>query len=52
MYRTALLRRRAHDDRDTVVANVGNLIDRTRREQIPVVWVQNSDELVARGSEG
>ena len=26
----------AHD-RDTVVANVGSLIDRARREQIPVV---------------
>ena len=36
----------AHD-RDTVVANVGSLIDRARRDQIPVVWVQHSDEQLA-----
>jgi nicotinamidase-related amidase len=40
----------AHD-RDTVVANVDSLVDRARREQVPVVWVQHSDEEPARGSE-
>jgi nicotinamidase-related amidase len=40
----------AHD-RDTVVANVDSLVDRARREQVPVVWVQHSDEDLARGTE-
>jgi nicotinamidase-related amidase len=39
----------AHE-RDTVVANVGRLVDRARREQVPVVWVQHSDEQLERGS--
>jgi nicotinamidase-related amidase len=39
----------AHE-RDAVVANVGSLVDQARREQIPVVWVQHSDEQLARGS--
>jgi nicotinamidase-related amidase len=38
--------------RDTVVANVGNLVDKARDEQIPVVWVQHSDDDgLAKGSE-
>jgi len=37
--------------RDTVVANVGSLVDRARQEQVPVVWVQHSDEELERGSE-
>jgi len=37
--------------RDAVVANVGSLVDRARREEIPVVWVQHSDEELARGSD-
>jgi nicotinamidase-related amidase len=40
----------AHE-RDAVVANVGSLVDKARREQVPVVWVQHSDEELARGSE-
>jgi nicotinamidase-related amidase len=40
----------AHE-RDAVVANVGSLVDRARREQVPVVWVQHSDEQLATGSE-
>ncbi len=40
----------AHE-RDAVVANVGTLVDKARREQVPVVWVQHSDEDLARGSE-
>jgi len=41
---------RAHE-RDAVVANVGSLVDKARREQVPVVWVQHFDENLARGSE-
>ena len=37
--------------RDAVVANVGALVERARQEKIPVVWVQHSDEGLARGSE-
>jgi nicotinamidase-related amidase len=37
--------------RDTVVANVGRLVERARRERIPVVWVQNSDDHIAQGSD-
>ncbi len=40
----------AHE-RDAVVANIGTLVDKARREQVPVVWVQHSDEDLARGSE-
>ena len=36
--------------RDAVVANVGSLVEQARREQVPVVWVQHSDEQLARGS--
>jgi nicotinamidase-related amidase len=37
--------------RDSVVANVGRLVAQARGEQIPVVWVQHSDEHLARGSD-
>jgi nicotinamidase-related amidase len=40
----------AHD-RDTVVANIGSLVDKARRERIPVVWVQHSDDGMPRGGE-
>ena len=40
----------AHE-RDAVVANVASLVERARRERVPVVWVQHSDEQLARGSE-
>ena len=40
----------AHE-RDAVVANVGRLVEKARREQVPVVWVQHSDEQLARGSD-
>jgi nicotinamidase-related amidase len=36
--------------RDAVVANVRSLVDRARREDVPVVWVQHSDEQLVRGS--
>jgi nicotinamidase-related amidase len=40
----------AHD-RETVVANVGSLVDKARDAQVPVVWVQHNDEDLARGSD-
>jgi nicotinamidase-related amidase len=40
----------AHE-RDAVVANVGSHVEKARRERVPVVWVQHSDEQLARGSD-
>lgn len=40
----------AHE-RDTVVANIGSLVEKARQEGIPVVWVQHSDDHLARGSD-
>jgi nicotinamidase-related amidase len=40
----------AHE-RDAVVANVGSLVEKARREQVPVVCVQHFDEQLARGSD-
>jgi nicotinamidase-related amidase len=40
----------AHE-RDAVVANVGSLVEKARRERVPVVWVQHSSEQLARGSD-
>ncbi|MFE9863993.1 cysteine hydrolase family protein [Streptomyces sp. NPDC005506] len=40
----------AHE-RDAVVANVGQLIKKARREGTSVVWVQHSDEQLVRGSD-
>jgi nicotinamidase-related amidase len=40
----------AHE-RDAVVANVGSLVEKARQEHVPVVWVQHSDEGLARGSD-
>ena len=38
-------------ERDAVVANVGSLVEKARQEQVPVVWVQHSDEGLASGSD-
>jgi nicotinamidase-related amidase len=38
-------------ERDAVVANIGSLVDKARREQVPVVWVQHSDDGLAKGSD-
>jgi nicotinamidase-related amidase len=38
-------------ERDTVVANVGSLVEKARREEVPVVWVQHSDKGLAKGSD-
>lgn len=37
--------------RDAVVAKVNALVDKARREQVPVIWVQHSDEELAKGSD-
>ncbi len=37
--------------RDAVVSNVGSLVEKARRERVPVVWVQHSDDGLARGSD-
>jgi nicotinamidase-related amidase len=38
-------------DRDAVVANVGRLVEKARAERVPVIWVQQSDEQLAKGSQ-
>src|SRR4029453_8652394 len=38
-------------DRDGVIAKINSLLDRARAEDVPVVWVQHSDEDLPRGSE-
>jgi nicotinamidase-related amidase len=40
----------AHE-RDAVVANIAGLVEQARREQVPVVWVQHSDDQLARDSD-
>lgn len=38
-------------ERDAVVANVASLVDKARAEDVPVVWVQHSDDGLAHGSD-
>jgi nicotinamidase-related amidase len=38
-------------ERDAVVRNVGSLVEKARRERVPVVWVQQSDEQLERGTD-
>jgi len=40
----------AHE-RGAVVTNVGSLVERARRERVPVVWIQHHDAQTARGSD-
>jgi nicotinamidase-related amidase len=35
---------------DAIVSNVGSLVEKARRELVPVVWVQHSGEQLARES--
>jgi nicotinamidase-related amidase len=37
--------------RDAVVANIDSLVVKARREQVPVIWVQHSDDGLSRGSD-
>jgi nicotinamidase-related amidase len=39
-------------NRDDVVANINALVDKARAEDVPVVWVQHSDEHLVKDSEG
>jgi nicotinamidase-related amidase len=41
----------AHD-RDGVIANINTLVDKARNENVPVIWVQHSDDGMPMGSEG
>ena len=38
-------------ERDAVVANIRSLVEKARRGRVAVVWVQHSDEQLARGSD-
>jgi nicotinamidase-related amidase len=40
----------AHN-RDGVISNINTLIDKARAEDVPVIWVQHSDENLRRDSE-
>ncbi|MFC9845727.1 isochorismatase family protein [Streptomyces sp. NPDC060223] len=40
----------AHD-RDSVIANINTLVEKARAEDVPVVWVQHSDDQMKRDSE-
>lgn len=37
-------------DRDAVISNISTLVDRARRADVPVIWVQHSDEGLPEGS--
>jgi len=38
--------------RDEVVGRIGALVDKARAENVPVVWVQHSDDNVVAGTDG
>src|SRR5437763_1685888 len=38
-------------ERDSVVANVGAVVEKARAAKVPVVWVQHSSDDLAQGSE-
>jgi nicotinamidase-related amidase len=38
-------------NRDAVIANINQLVDKARAEAVPVVWVQHGDEGLPEGSE-
>ncbi len=37
--------------RDEVVGNISTLVDKARAEEVPVIWVQHSDDELPQGSE-
>ncbi|WP_433572905.1 isochorismatase family protein [Streptomyces sp. CA-251247] len=37
--------------RDAAVGNIGSLVEKARREGVPVLWVQQTDDELAKGSE-
>jgi nicotinamidase-related amidase len=42
---------KAHQ-RDAVIANISALIDKARAEEVPVIWVQHSDDDMPQNSDG
>lgn len=38
-------------ERDTVVTNINTLIDKARDENVPVVWIQHTDDGLTQGSD-
>lgn len=38
-------------ERDAVVGNVGQLVDKARQEKVPVIWVQHADDGLAEDSD-
>ncbi|MGW2935522.1 cysteine hydrolase family protein [Streptomyces sp. NPDC001156] len=38
-------------NRDTMIANINSLLDKARAQDVPVVWVQHSDDQLKRDSE-
>jgi nicotinamidase-related amidase len=38
--------------RDEVIANITTLVDKARAEQVPVIWVQHSNDEMVEGSDG
>ena len=37
--------------RDEVIGNISTLVDKARAQDVPVIWVQHSDDQLAEGSE-
>ena len=38
-------------ERDAVVTNIASLVEKARREQVPVVWVQDNQEQMPKGGD-
>lgn len=38
--------------RNEVIANISGLVDRARKEGVPVIWVQHSDDELVNGTDG
>ncbi len=38
--------------RNEVIVNISGLVERARKEGVPVIWVQHSDDELVKGSEG
>ena len=39
-------------DRDGVIVNIKSLVDKARAQQVPVIWVQHSDDNLVQNSDG
>jgi isochorismate hydrolase len=38
--------------RDEVIANIRDLVEKARADQVPVVWIQHSDDNLVQGTDG